>query len=356
MLYVDQYVKDTFRKNQPEGRWSYVRLDQNENPDGVPRWLFDIAMKDVTPETLAMYPEEGPVVQKYSKLVGVNPENVTLTDGSVVAMGYLIHVFGRPGRNLVVVNPTFNMYHAYAKLNGMGSVSIDYNEDLTLDTNKLLDAIDDNTGIVVLVNPNMPVGNSYKQEEIEAIIQKAAEHDAFVIVDEAYHYFSGVESAIPFTKKYGNVAVLRTFSKMMAIPGLRLGVIIGSEEVIHYVNNWRPHYTVNTITLRFAEAMIDNHDRMVSELKGKFDEGKDYLLKRLAERDYHVIPSSGCFLCIKLKHVSIGYAFEELKKRNILIFCGSGLLDNYVRLTVASKKYMEMFADALFEIDQPGKE
>ena len=105
MLYVDQYVKDTFRKNQPEGRWPYIRLDQNENPDGVPEWLFDIAMKDVTPKTLAMYPEEGPVVEKYSKLVGVDPENVTLTDGSVVAMGYLIHVFGRPGSNLVVVNP-----------------------------------------------------------------------------------------------------------------------------------------------------------------------------------------------------------------------------------------------------------
>ena len=136
---------------------------------------------------------------------------------------------------------------------------------------------------------------------------------------------------------------------------MRLGVIIGSEDVIHYINNWRPHYTVNAITLRFAEAIIDNHDRLVSELKGKFDEGKKYLLNRLAERDYHVIPSNGCFLCIKLKHVSIGYAFDELKKRNILIFCGSGLLDNYVRLTVASKKYMEMFVDALFEIDRPGK-
>ena len=75
------------------------------------------------------------------------------------------------------------------------------------------------------------------------------------------------------------------------------------------------------------------------------------MLKRLAERNYHVIPSDGCFLCVKLQHVTIDYAFEELKKRNILIFCGSGLLDNYVRLTVSGKKYMEMFVDALFEID-----
>ncbi len=351
MVYVDQYVKETFRKNQPEGRRPYIRLDQNENPDGVPKWLFDKAMKDITPETLAMYPEEGPVIEKYAKLVDVAPENVTITDGSVVAMGYLIHVFGRPGRNLVVVNPTFNMYHAYAKLNGMGSVSVDYNDDLTFDINKLLAAIDDTTGIVVLVNPNMPVGNTYTKEEIESVIRKAKEHEAFVIIDEAYHYFYE-GSSIPLTKKYDNIAVLRTFSKMMAIPALRLGVIIGQKDVIHYVNNWRPHYTVNAVTLRFAEEIIDNHDRLVSELKAKFDEGKEYLLRRLSERDYNCIPSSGCFLCIKLKHISIGQAFEELKKRNILIFCGSGLLDNYVRLTVASKEYMEKFTDALFEIDR----
>lgn len=350
MLYVDPYVKDTFRKNQPEGRWPYIRLDQNENPDGVPQWLFDQVMKDITPATLAMYPEEGPVVEKYAKLVGVGPVNITLTDGSVVAMGYLLHVFGKPGRNLVVVNPTFNMYHAYAKLNGMNSVSIDYNEDLTLDVDKILAAIDDNTGIVVLVNPNMPVGNTYSQEQIEAVIKKAAEHDAFVVIDEAYHYFFEGTS-IPLTKKYNNIAVLRTFSKMLAIPALRLGVVIGSEEVVHYVNNWRPHYTVNEVTLKFAEAIIDNHDRLVSELKSKFDEGKKYVLDRLAERDYHVIPSSGCFLCVKLKHVTMDYAFEELKKRNILVFCGSGLLEDYVRLSVSDKKYMKMFVDALFEID-----
>ena len=350
MVYVDPYVKDTFRKNQPEGRWPYIRLDQNENPDGVPRWLFDQVMKGITPETLAMYPEEGPVIQKYAKLVGVKPENVTITDGSVVAMGYLIHVFGKPGSNLVVVNPTFNMYHAYAKLNGMNSVSIDYNEDLTLDVNKIIDAIDDKTGIVVLVNPNMPVGNAYTQQEIESVIKKAAEHDAFVIVDEAYHYFCE-STSVPLTKKYGNVAVLRTFSKMMAIPALRLGVIIGCDDVIHYVNNWRPHYTVNAVTLRFAEAIIDNHDKLVKELKSSFDEGKKYVLSRLAERKYHVIPSSGCFLCIKLQHVTMEHAFEELKKRNILVFSGSGLLENYVRLTVAGKKYMEKFIEAFFEID-----
>ena len=65
MLYVDPYVKDTFRKNQPEGREGFIRLEQNENPDGLPRWLFDDVMSRITPATLSMYPEEGPLVHKY---------------------------------------------------------------------------------------------------------------------------------------------------------------------------------------------------------------------------------------------------------------------------------------------------
>ena len=79
MLYVDPYVKNTFRKSQPEGRKTFIRLDQNENPDGLPKWFFDKVMKEITPETLSMYPEEGVLVEKYADMIGVKPTNVTLS-------------------------------------------------------------------------------------------------------------------------------------------------------------------------------------------------------------------------------------------------------------------------------------
>lgn len=351
MVYVDPYIKNAFRKNQPEGRGTFIRLDQNENPDGMPKWLFDKVMKDITPATLSMYPEEGPLVEKYARLIGLSKENVTLTDGSVTGMGYIFKVFGEPGKNLVVVDPTFNMYHAYAGLNGMKSVAIPYEDDFTFDINKMLDAIDDDTGIVVLVNPNMPIGNTYSEKDIEMVIEKAGKHGALVVVDEAYHYFYDGTS-IPLIKKYNNLIVLRTFSKMLAITSLRLGVMISSEVLIHYINNWRPHYTISSVTLKFGEAIVDNHDRYVSELKSIFDEGKKYILKFANDNGYEVIPSSGCFICLKLKNRPIDYVATELKKKNILIFSGSGSLDGYVRLSICGKGYMERFANALLEIDK----
>ena len=351
MLYVDPYVKNTFRKSQPEGRKTFIRLDQNENPDGLPKWFFDKVMKEITPETLSMYPEEGVLVEKYADMIGVKPTNVTLTDGSLIGMGYLIHVFGKPGKNLVVVKPTFNMYGVFGGLNGMNTVEIPYEKDFTMPIEKIMDAIDENTGIVVLVNPNMPVGNTYEQDEIERVIQKAAKYDALVIVDEAYHYFYDGTS-IPFIDKYENVAVLRTFSKMLAITALRLGAVISNENIIHYVNNWRPHYTINAVTLKFGEMIVDEHEKLLAELSANFKEGKEYITKRLGAENYDIIPSNGCFMCIRLRHRAGEYVTAELKKRNILILCGTGPLEGYIRLSVCGKKYMEIFADALLDIDQ----
>lgn len=350
MLYVDPNVKRTFRKSQPEGRAPFVRLDQNENPDGVPEWLFDEAMSQITPATLSMYPEEGPLHRKYAKLLGLGEENVCLTDGSLVGMGYLVKVFGEPGKDIVFVNPTFNMYGVFASLNGLNARPVPYRDGFRMDIGDILDAIGERTSIVVLVNPNMPIGNVYSEEEIVSVIEKAGEYGALVIVDEAYHYFYEGTS-VELVKKYDNLAVLRTFSKMLAITGLRLGAVISCRENIHHISNWRPHYTISAVTLRFGEAIVDRHDRLVEEQSRTFAEGRDYVLGWLNDHDYETIPSSGCFVCLRTKHRTAEYVTSELRRRNILILCGSGPLEGYLRLSVCGVRYMRAFTDALAEID-----
>ena len=173
MFYVDETIKNTYRVPQPEGRGAYIRLDQNENPDGVPRWLFDSVMEKVTPEFLAIYPEETKPTEKYAKMLGLEKNNVTLTAGSSVGMGYVIKTFGEPGKTILTVTPSFAMYEVYAKMIGMKVHQLQYENDFTYRVEKTLEAINEDTGIVVLVNPNMPVGNIYPKEEIIAIIEKA---------------------------------------------------------------------------------------------------------------------------------------------------------------------------------------
>ena len=303
MLYVNEKIKNTVRVPQPEGRGAYIRLDQNENPDGVPKWLFDSVMEKVTPEFLAIYPEETVPTEKYAKMIGMNVRNLK------------------------------------------------YENDFSYKIENTLNAINENTGIVVLVNPNMPVGNVYSREEIVSIINKARQYNAAVIIDEAYYYFYD-KTSIDLIKEYDNVFVLRTFSKMLSIPSLRLGVIMSSPENIKNINNYKPHYTVNSIALLFAEAIVDNHDRLLSELKEQYLEGKEYIMKALNDNGYETIPSEGCYVCIKPKYKTSRELTDLLQGNGILILCGKGGLTGWLRLTIAHKKYMELFMNTLLKIDK----
>lgn len=351
MIYVDETIKNTYRVPQPEGRGKFIRLDQNENPDGVPQWLYDIAMEKVNKEFLAIYPEENIPSEKYAKLLGLERENVTLTAGSSVGMGYVIKVFGEPGKDILTVTPSFAMYEVYAQMIGMNVKQLHYADDFSYDINQTLDAIDENTGIVVLVNPNMPVGNVYDPADIRKVIEKAAKFNALVIIDEAYYYFYD-KTTVALVKEYDNVVVLRTFSKMLSIPALRLGAIISTPENVRYMDNYKPHYTVNSIALLFLEAIVDNHERLIKELLEQYNEGKEYVLAELEKNGYETIPSEGCYVCIKPKYKTSREITDLLEENGILILCGKQGLTGWLRLTIAHKKYMEIFMDALLKLDR----
>ncbi len=351
MYYVDPIIKELYRVPQPEGRGAYLRLDQNENPDGLPKWLFNSVMEKVTPEFLAIYPEETVPTTKYAHLLGLEKDNVTLTAGSTVGMGYVIKVLGQPGKDILCVSPSFAMYEVYAKSIGMNIKQIKYEEDFSFRIENTLSQINDNTSIVVLVNPNMPVGNAYSKENITAVIEKAKENNAIVIIDEAYYYFYD-KTSTNLVNEYDNVVVLRTFSKMLSMPSLRLGAIISNPNFIRYINNYKPHYTVNSIALLFCEAIVDNHEKLIGELKQEYNEGKEYIMKVLSDNEYETIPSEGCYVCIKPKYKTSRELTDLLKENKILILCGKDGLTGWLRLTIAHKKYMEKFMEVLLEIDR----
>lgn len=350
MIYVNPIIKNFVRTSQPENRYGYIRLDQNENPDGLPKWIYKKAIKKISPSFLSLYPEEIRFTTKYAHLLGLEYDNVTLTDGSVVAMGYALKVFGEPNKKLICVTPTFGMYKVYADMQQMDTEFVHYEDDYSFDIDKFIQKIDTETSVVSLVNPNMPIGNTYANEEIEKVVEKAKSVGAMVIIDEAYHYFYK-KSALTLINKYDNVVILRTFSKFLSIPGLRMGAVISSKQNIQYIKNYKPHYTVNNMALVFGETIVDNFERIHSELEKKFSFGKSFLLKQLELNNYSFIPTNGCFICIRPKHKTPEYITEELKKHNILIFCGKGDSEGFLRVTIWAKKYMKLFMDALLEID-----
>ena len=264
MYFVNEDIKNCVRVFPEQGRYDYARYDMNENPEGLPQWFVDEVLKEITPEFLATYPEHDKFRGMYAEYIGVKPENVAVTNGSDMAIRFAMEVFAEKGSSVVTVAPSFEMYWVNCSMLGLKHVPVSYEADMTMDADKIVAAIDETTDIVVLLNPNNPIGTVYTEEEARKIIEKAREVGAIVIVDEAYHYFYK-HTFLPFIHEYDNVVVFRTFSKLLSLAAVRMGMMIGNEELIGYARKSMPSFEVNASALKFGEHMMQ-HTELIEEL------------------------------------------------------------------------------------------
>ena len=185
MYYVDEHIKNTNRVFPQQGRYDYLRYDMNENPEGLPKEFVDSVLKEITPEFLSIYPEPDRFLNKYAAYIGASYENVVAVNGSDMGIRYLLETFGEKGKDVVTVAPSFEMYWVNCSILGLHHVPVAYESDMTISIDKILDAITENTRIVVLLNPNNPIGNVYTEDELEKVIEKTKKVGAIVIIDEA---------------------------------------------------------------------------------------------------------------------------------------------------------------------------
>ena len=232
MYYINPNNESTQRVFPMQGRAAFHRYDANENPEGLPKEFVDSVLKELTPEFLAMYPEPERFIGKYADYLGIAKENVYCTNGSDHGIRVLLETFGEPGKEVITVSPTFEIYWVCCSLLGLKHKPVHYNADYTISVKSILEAITKDTRVVVLLNPNSPIGNLYSEEEVQQVIEKATRVGAIVVLDEAYHYFYD-KTFLHFAMENDNVVLLRTFSKLMSIAGLRVGMIVGHKELIH---------------------------------------------------------------------------------------------------------------------------
>ena len=350
-IHVNPFIKNMTRIFPPQGRYGKLRYDMNENPEGLPKEFVDAVLKEITPEFLAIYPEPDRFLKKYADFVGVKFENLVCTNGSDQAIRYLLETFGEVGKEVVTVAPSFEMYWVNCMLLGYKHVPVAYEPDFSLKIEKVVAAISENTRIVVLLNPNNPVGNVYSDEEFALVQKRAEEVGALVIVDEAYHYFYS-KTFLKDALKAPNVLLLRTFSKLMSLAAVRLGVVIGNPELVGYVRNLRLTFDVNSVALLFAERLIE-HPEVVDGLIKAQQEGKDWLLQELRDKRYWCRDCLGNFIFVKPNRDAHQIAERLEKGYNILVHpYKNSMLRDYIRVSTGSMAAMQKFLEAFVEIDK----
>lgn len=351
MYYLNPHIKDLVRVFDQNERAGYLRLDLNENPGGLPEDVVKKVLEEITPELLAQYPETKHFTEVLAKFLGTNEDNICLVNGSSEGIRYIIQAFTSENGRIVGVTPSYFMFQVYSEMYQREFIKIPYNDDLSMDIDHIIDALSEETQLLILLNPNNPMGNVYSDEDLEKIFTVAREKKITVLVDEAYHYYYK-KTCLNYALKYENFFVTRTFSKLCSLAGCRLGYVIGHPNSIKYVQKLCTPHNTNVFGLKFAEAVIETPG-LLDDLINKYIEGRNYLIEKLDKYGYEHKGEAGNFIFIK-SHTDANTLVEKMKnKKRILIkvYPNVGRLGNCLRVTIGEIKYMETFIHALCELD-----
>lgn len=351
MYFINQNLEKLVRIFDQNERASYLRLDLNENPGGLPEEFVRRILQEVTPQMIAQYPETLHFTEVLAKHLGVEPSNLCLVNGSAEGIRYILQAFTSEGGKIVGVVPSYFMVQVYSEMYGRTFIRVPYREDLSMHAEDILSELTDDTQLLVLLNPNNPMGNVYSEEEFAQILKSAEEKQITVLVDEAYHYFYPV-TFLKYAIEHGHVFVTRTFSKLFSMAGCRLGYVVGQPDGIRLVQKLCTPHNTNMFAMKLAEGVLETPG-MLDSLISDFMEGRQFFLQALDTYGYEHKGDAGNFLFIRPK-TNAERIVERMKtEKHILIksYSDIGKLGTCLRVSIGAKQYMEPFIDALFELD-----
>lgn len=352
MYYLNNNVKQLNRIFDQNSRAEYLRMDLNENPGGLPEDFVKEVLDTITPQFLSQYPETLEFTQVLGRKLGAKVEEICLTNGSAEAIRYVIEAYVRPGGNILSVAPTYAMYDVYSKMYGKNHKTVSYEDDLSFDIEKLLCEINPDLDLVIVLNPNNPIGDVYSNEDMERIIEAAKKNEVTVLIDEAYHYFYK-NTFIELALKNENVFLTRTFSKLFSLAGCRLGYVVGKSEGIEMIQKMCTPHNVNAFGMKFAQAILEK-EGMLDSMISKQLEGKRYLVDTLRDKGYKVNAKEGNFVFITPK-TNASEIVKRMKSEKLILikeYQGIGDMKNCLRVTTGEKEIMEVFVKALLELDK----
>lgn len=352
MYYLDSKIENLYRIFDQNERKSYLRLDLNENPGGLSQELINKVLSDITPQMVAQYPETFEFTTKLAKFLNTDISHLCLVNGSSEGIRYVIQAFTSPNGRIVGVVPSYFMFQVYSEMYGREFVKVPYNEDLSMDINNIIKEITEDTQLLILLNPNNPIGNIYSDEELELIIKEANKKQVTVLIDEAYHYFCP-KTFIRYALNNEHVFITRTFSKLWSMAGCRLGYVVGWPEGIKMVQKLCTPHNTNVFAMKFAAEIID-HPEVLQSLIDKFNEGRKYLIDIMDTNGYEHKGEAGNFIFIKSKTNADEIVTRMKLEKKILIksYSNIGSFGTCLRVSIGEKKYMEQFWNAFVELDK----
>jgi histidinol-phosphate aminotransferase len=324
-----------------------VKLASNENPLGPSPKA--IQAMHAAAEDAHLYPDGGGfyLCKAIAAKLGLAPENVILGNGSNEVIEFLGHAFLDLHDDVITSEHAFIVYKLIATSFGARTIETPapaFQQDL----DAMLDAVTPKTRFIFIPNPNNPTGTLISQRHIASFMSRVPEN-IIVLFDEAYFEFlDDPPDTVQYVREGRNVLVLRTFSKIHGLAGLRIGYGVARPDLIEVLHKTRQPFNVNSIAHAGALAAL-NDDAHQRETKRVVDQGRAYLQEQFAEMKLRFVPGVANFVMV---NVGDGPAvFEKLLARKIIVRPLQGYnLPEWVRISVGTMEQNKKCIGALKEI------
>jgi histidinol-phosphate aminotransferase len=326
---------------------SIIKLASNENPRGIgprTRAAIDAAVAEV-----ARYPDGNGhgLKMALSRRHGVEPGAIVLGNGSNDVLELVAHAFLGPGRAAVFAQHCFAVYPLATQARGARAIAVPA-KSYAHDLDAMAAAIDDETYVVWVANPNNPTGTHARPDALEAFVRRVPER-VILVIDEAYNEYLAPElksDTVRWLKRHPNLVITRTFSKAYGLAGLRVGYALAHPSVADIMNRVRQPFNVNSLALAAAAAALNDME-FVARSYAENLQGLRQIEEGASKLGLEWIPSHGNFITIRVGRAN--EVFRRLLRRGVIVrpVGGGYQLPEHLRVTIGTAAENERFLAAL---------
>ena len=346
--YIPGKAIEEVQKEFGAKRW--IKLASNENLLGPSPHAVAAIRKELP--NIYLYPE-GPCTalrRALAEKLAVSEEMVVISNGADNLILMIANAFVDEGDEVIMADPTFSVYTNVTQLMGGKPIKVKL-KDFTHDLESMLRKVNRKTKLVFICNPNNPTGTTVSQGEFDYFLSKLPQR-VIVVLDEAYGDF--VEDAfypngLDYIKARKQLIVLRTFSKVYGLAGLRIGYALGREDLVDCLYQVRDPFPVHRLAQVAAVAALKDEDHVIKSIQLVY-EGRRYLYKELDRIGLSYVPSQANFILIDFSK-DAEQVFQDLLREGIIIRPGKvWSFPTFARLTIGRMEDNRRFIKALKKI------
>lgn len=298
----------------------FIRLAQNENPYGASPKVIEAISKNMN--CTSLYPDVVlfELKDKLAHMFGFEPNEITIGPGSCSLIDQLIFRMVQSGENIVIPKLTFVAYKLCASIHNREYRQAEM-ENYLISLDNILNLCDAKTRLIFISNPNNPTGTIFTHAEIIDFLEKVPEN-IHVVLDEAYNEYvtdKDFPNSFEILKKYKNVIILRSFSKIYGLAGLRIGYAIARSPIIEDLEKTRIPFSVSTIANIAALTALEDTAHL-KECAEKNANGREMLITGLSALGYNVIKSHSNFIFVYFTSIAKSdKMYQRLLENKIIV-------------------------------------